>query len=135
MTSDDDEVPGRLHRRHVDRQAHRFSDTTRAPGPGKATLTERIPFAPPTAAAGRAVCAAVGASQRVASWAPALRASIDSADYLESGRLSFEICSALRGAEIGLADLKRDAPAQATQLADIAAARAQLAGQQGELAS
>lgn len=136
MTRDrDGEVPGRLHRRDVDRGASLRSESAPLPVPGKATLTQRLPFATPGAAARNAVSTAVGAARRVAGWAPLLMTSIEAADYLESGRLSFEIRWALRRAETGLTDLEHGDPENAIQLAaEIGVARAQLAAHRRELA-
>jgi hypothetical protein len=98
----------RLHRRAGRRGADVDHGGTRAPEPrpvpGRSSATQRLPPASPAAVARRAVLAANGAIARIEAQVAPLATAIDAGDYAESGRLAFEIRSALRRARTGLDD-------------------------------
>jgi hypothetical protein len=138
MSYDHKDDGGRLQRRD------RGNDSSLAYGadseplagvPGKSTSTQRPVYAAPEVAARNAVRGALGAVERVVAWGPQLMHAVTTANYGESARLSFEIRSALRRAEMNIADLERRDPDQATRAADaIVDARGRLGTVQRELA-
>jgi hypothetical protein len=73
--------------------------------PGKATLSPGIVPAHPLVLAERVVLGAKGAAARIEAMTRPLAAAIAAADYLESGRLAFEIRAAYRVAARELAQL------------------------------
>lgn len=109
MDDEHDDDSGRMHRRGRGRGQYRDHQSEhggeRPLIPGKATLTERLPFAHPAAVAQRVIHGARAAAARIDTMTVALRRAIADADYAESGRLALEIRLTHQRAERELAEL------------------------------
>src|SRR5262245_55017652 len=96
----------RLQRRQVNRDGEYgradLDTASLAPVPGRVSAPRDAMAAPTGAVAGKACLLAHGAVARVGGWLPELAAALSRGDYLEAGRLGFEIRSALRRALLGL---------------------------------
>jgi hypothetical protein len=110
MTMGDD--GGRTRRPGPSFDADRAATIDRAPVPGRNPAAHQRTAAPPSVAVANTLRATRGAIGRVEAMTAPLVAAIAARDYLESGRLSFEIRSALRRAETALVTIARLAPAE-----------------------